>query len=488
MKRPLSVFGFSYFIALGVAFCLPDTALNIICAAAALIFVLTSVLLRNNRRLIAVGALGVLVSIGNFMYVNFTRYYPCQDLVGQSHSIVLEVTEIPDYQNWGTRAKCKVLNETVGDIKGEFYVMMSIYDAPGIRRGDVYMGNIKFDKNYIAQSGADYSRYQNCYISATAAGSSLSRLDTKATMQFLQDLRELITARIRGFVSGDSGDVLCGVCFGDKSYISDEVIELFRLCGASHLLALSGLHLGVFAAALYAIFRLFNTNFRVTAVLSAIVSSLFAVLVGLTPSVCRALILVWYTAIGKCIDRDTDAITVLGFSCVVLTFHNPYAMQNPGLMLSILSCIAIMVILPKFNRTYKHITGNSLPAVLQTVLGSVCVLLVTMAYSLYIFGEVSLAGVLLNVILIPLYSLIIPVGIFGGFAVVLLGRLAYLLQPVFTLIGILCDLSITLLKAVGNFADVYMIAPQIEHALICAAVLIAIYIGLDVLDKKYARS
>ena len=487
MKRPLSVFGFSYFIALGVAFLLPDHLLNIICAVSATVFV-SGMILRNNKRLIAIAAMGVLVSVGNFMYINYSRYYPCQNLVGETHSVIIEVADTPDYQSWGTKAKCKVLNESLGEVKGNFYVMLSLYDAPGVRHGDVYAANITFDKNYISESGTDYSRYQNCYVSATANGDDLLRIDTKEFKQYLQDLRESITARIRGFVSGDSGAVLCGVCFGDKSFISNEVIELFRLCGASHLLALSGLHLGVFAAAIYALFRAFNINFRVTAVLSAIASALFALLVGLTPSVCRALILVWYTAIGKCINRDADPITVLSFSCVVLTLENPYAMQNPGLMLSILSCVAIMVILPKINKTYKRVKGSNLPSIAQTVLGSICVLFTTMAYSLYVFGEVSLAGALLNVVFIPLYSFIIPVGIFGGFAAVLMGRLGFLLQPIFTIIGALCGFSITVFEFVGRYSDVYMIAPSIELALICAAVLIGIYVALDEIDKKYARS
>jgi len=486
MKRPLGVFGFSYFIALAVALCLSDSFLYTAICVGIFFAVIALVILRGQKRIIAIAAIGAVIAVAKFLYVNETIYYPLQTLVGMTDTVTLQVCEIPDYYSWGSRAKCKVLDEKVGETNGGFYVSLAVFRSTEIRYGDIFTAEIKFDKNYVTDDGTDYSLYTGIYISATVSdydGDSLNFIDKDDAASTLQTINQKITSRIRGYLPNENGDIICGVCFGDKSGLSQETTDLFRLGGISHLLALSGLHLGVFSAVVYWLCRKIGMNYYITGIVSAVVSTVFAMLVGFSPSITRALILVWYTAIGRLLHRDVDAITILGLSCILLTFENPYAILNPGLVLSILSCYGIMVAAPYVEKILLSLTKIKLRGAAQMLIGSICIVLVTAGYSVYCFGEVSLAGVLLNVIFIPLYGSIISVGIFAGVASIALGPISGILQPIFSVIGSLVGFSVDLITPLTACSDVFLIRPDLKQVLLFYAVIAAVMIIIKISIK-----
>ncbi|MCR5277131.1 MAG: ComEC/Rec2 family competence protein [Bacteroidales bacterium] len=169
-----------------------------------------------------------------------------------------------------------------------------------------------------------------------------------------------IIARI-GFRRGETGGLIRALLTGRRDGLSRETVSLFRQSGASHLLALSGLHLGVIYLLLGRILSVLGNSQASRLLRSALLvgfCTLYAVLTGASPSIVRALIFVVFSELhGLLRHRRRSPAAVL---CAALTLQlavSPGVMQTLGFRLSYLAMTGIVTVYPVLERWYPVRSG-----------------------------------------------------------------------------------------------------------------------------------
>ncbi|MFH1665226.1 MAG: DNA internalization-related competence protein ComEC/Rec2 [Candidatus Omnitrophota bacterium] len=165
-------------------------------------------------------------------------------------------------------------------------------------------------------------------------------------------LRALCIARgkadaiLRQYLNGQPGAVMRSVVLGLRGGITEETKDTFVKTGTMHMLAVSGLHVGIAAAAVMGLLT-FAGSGRVTVYLSAIIAvCAFAALTGARPSAVRAAIMLTFVLAGKLLERDTRVIDALAASAFLITFFMPSQLFMPGFILSYAAVLSIIYVTP----------------------------------------------------------------------------------------------------------------------------------------------
>ncbi len=143
--------------------------------------------------------------------------------------------------------------------------------------------------------------------------------------------------------------VLKGMFLGQQGELSPDILDAFRNSGSLHILAVSGLHVGLIATACFFGFSLLRLPGKATDLLTIAVVVLYACLVGFRPSVFRASLMAVIYLISRIIERDRDLFNLLAFAALALLLINPAQLWDIGFQLSFAAVAAIVYLAPKWE-------------------------------------------------------------------------------------------------------------------------------------------
>ena len=149
--------------------------------------------------------------------------------------------------------------------------------------------------------------------------------------------------------------IVQALILGKKKDINKQLYSDYAAAGAIHILAVSGLHVGIIYLILIALLRPLKRLLKYELIIAIIiVTSLwgFAFLTGLSPSVIRAVTMFSFFAFAKAINRETNTINTLFLSYFTLLIINPLWLFHIGFQLSYLAVLSILCLLPLFNKVY----------------------------------------------------------------------------------------------------------------------------------------
>lgn len=191
---------------------------------------------------------------------------------------------------------------------------------------------------------------------------------------------------------------------GDRSELSNEDRSLFTQLGISHVLAVSGLHVGAIYLLLHFIFKWLSKPYRLLFVLMGI--WLFAAISGFSPSVSRASFMFSFMAIAKAIQRRQSSFQAIYLSAFVLLLINPLILFSLGFQLSYLAVLGIVYFHPKWMKRIE-----SWPKIIQRIMAliflSIAAQLATFPITQFQFHQFPLSFLLSNIWVVPLISLIL---------------------------------------------------------------------------------
>ena len=236
----------------------------------------------------------------------------------------------------------------------------------------------------------------------------LSRLER--TRLFFLKQRSLLLQRFA--VEGqDNGPyaVLAAMALGDKSALTKELKDVYAVTGASHVLALSGLHLGI----IYALLSLLVVGRRwqmVSQVLIVLCIWAFVFLVGMSTSVIRSATMLTVYALLSLGHRDKMTINTLAFTAIVMLIVNPLSLYDVGFQMSFMAVFAILMLMPLmmgvFPMTYL-LSHQTVRWVWSMVAVSCAAQIGVAPLIAYYFGRFSTYFLLTNFIVIPAATLIL---------------------------------------------------------------------------------
>ena len=319
---------------------------------------------------------------------------------------------------------------------------------------------------YTGQTFVSSWKWQKAQVSLK----SLSRLE-RTKLYFLK-LRSRLLARIMTEgADGDAVAVVAAMALGDKSALSQELREVYSVTGASHVLALSGLHLGIIYMLLTLLFggsRFFTFSpfhfFTLTAIWS------FVFLVGIPVSVVRSATMLTVYALLSLGHRDKMSVNALAFTALLVLIVSPLSLFDIGFQMSYLSVFAILLIVPLSERLFPigYLMTHRVIRCLWGMVAVSCAAQIGVAPLVaYYFGRLPVYFLLTNFIVIPAATLILWLSPL----VFLFPSLAYLLLYIVSVLN-------TLLTAIASIpgASIDGLHPTKLQTTMTYVVIVACYL------------
>ena len=150
--------------------------------------------------------------------------------------------------------------------------------------------------------------------------------------------------------------IAAAMVLGKRETMDTETIDAFSDTGAIHVLAVSGLHVGIVAAILYFFFGLMRsdawlpTNFQALIYITCV--SAFAFITGAAPAVMRASLMFALIQIGKLLGRNMNSYNLLFAAAFCILFFDPYQLFDLGFQFSFLAVFGILYFMPRFQNIY----------------------------------------------------------------------------------------------------------------------------------------
>lgn len=209
--------------------------------------------------------------------------------------------------------------------------------------------------------------------------------------------------------------LLSALTLGEKRDFPKELKESYSVAGASHILALSGMHLGVFYLLLITLLPLRGTNRILLLVRELFVVLLlwaFAFVAGLSPSIVRAAILFTLMSVGRCLRQDSSAVSSLSFAAIVMLLFSPHLLFDLSFQLSFAAVLSILLLLPPLQSALRvQERGAVSRYLLNLLLLTVAAQLGTLPFVWYSFGVFPVYFVLTNFVVVPLAFLLMTLAV-----------------------------------------------------------------------------
>ena len=204
--------------------------------------------------------------------------------------------------------------------------------------------------------------------------------------------------------------LVVALLLGETGTIDKETRQEFSAAGIAHVLALSGLHVGIIALIVWIL--LFPLDYlrqqKLRLVLTLVSIALFAVFTGLSPSVVRSAVMIGFTFASVMFSRRSVPLNSLCMAALAILVFSPSALYSVGFQLSFITVAAILLAgrVPKaFQSRLKAV--NYITA---TVFTSIVAMLATMALTAHYFHIVSWASVISNLLVMPVLPLFMILG------------------------------------------------------------------------------
>ena len=236
----------------------------------------------------------------------------------------------------------------------------------------------------------------------------LSRLE-RTRLYFLK-LRSRLLQRLAVEGQKDvSYAVVAAMVLGDKSALTKELRDVYAVTGASHVLALSGLHLGI----IYTLLSLLIVGRRwqmISQVLIVLCIWAFVFLVGMSTSVIRSATMFTVYALLSLGHRDKMTVNTLAFTAIVMLMFHPLSLYDVGFQMSFMAVFAILVLMPLMMRVFSmaYLLSHQTLRWIWSMVAVSCAAQIGVAPLIaYYFGRFSTYFLLTNLIVIPAATLIL---------------------------------------------------------------------------------
>lgn len=202
-------------------------------------------------------------------------------------------------------------------------------------------------RGFLAQAYAPRDHWRS---SAFQAGFSLPVACERSRQHLLQRYR-------RAGLEPEPLALVAALTLGEKSLLDNPLKQRFASAGVAHVLAVSGMHVGIVCSLLDLLLRPFGRRRRQGTLRQLVQTALlwgYACLTGLSASVVRAVMMFSVVALGRCLQRHTTSWNTLGFAAFVMLVIHPFYLFDAGFQLSFAAVASILWLQPGFR---QHLDG-----------------------------------------------------------------------------------------------------------------------------------
>ncbi len=241
----------------------------------------------------------------------------------------------------------------------------------------------------------------------------------------IERYRSLIRKRIKDDAPSPEGGILRALVLGEKEGIPENVIQQFNRAGVSHILAISGLHVGIIALISLTIARIFMRSseylllryniFKVSAICSIIPVIGYTFIAGLRISTIRAAIMVLCYVLALLIGRERNLLNILAFAAFLILIISPTSLFDVSFQLSFTAVAAILIMAPVLGGMIPQPGGEirrrAINAVALLIVVSLAAVIGTAPLIALYFNRLSTITLVSNLFAIPIIGFVVlPVG------------------------------------------------------------------------------
>ncbi|WP_174730102.1 DNA internalization-related competence protein ComEC/Rec2 [Mesobacillus harenae] len=245
-------------------------------------------------------------------------------------------------------------------------------------------------KNYLFTKGAFWI-FESSSLECGPGNSNLINRIKKIRLKGISYLENHYPA--------EAAAISIALVFGDRSMIDPDTILSYQKAGVIHLLAISGLHVGLLSGMLYFFLLRIGLTRERTLELLLVLLPIYAVLTGLSPPVNRAASMIMIILAAKRFHLTLSPLSAISFSLLAYLLINPYIIYDVGFQLSFRVSFTLIISAKPVMRKQSYF--------IRMVLVSLLAQLASLPILMYHFYEISLISILANCIFVPLYSFII---------------------------------------------------------------------------------
>ena len=219
-----------------------------------------------------------------------------------------------------------------------------------------------------------------------------------------QSVRCALYRTLRRNMCGQSAGFAYALLTGDSSFVPEDVLSGYRASGTAHLLAVSGLHVGILAAVLLWLLKRCKLPPWARTLTLACVLGVYSWLCSATPSVLRASIMAVTVSLATTLGAYRDKPSLLALAGLVLLIVNPLWLFDVSFLLSFAAFGGVVLLYAPLRRLLRKV-----PARIGDALAlNLAVTVSTIPLSIYFFGGFSALSVPFNFVLIPVVGSIYP--------------------------------------------------------------------------------
>lgn len=234
----------------------------------------------------------------------------------------------------------------------------------------------------------------------------------------LRLLREALLRRIDA-IFGDAAPTMRALLLGQRQEMENEVVSAMRVTGTAHVLAVSGLHLSLIAAAMERLLRALHVRRRGRFAALAVILGFYTCLTGGAPGTVRALLMALLRAWAPCRGRRYDPLTALAFAAMLITAVNPAQVMNAAFQFSFFVVMGVQLVSGAIAGALARLRGQGrTPGTLARAVGvSAGAQMAAMPMTLRLYGYAPLLALPMNL----LCGACMPAVMLGGWAALLAG-------------------------------------------------------------------
>ncbi|MGM0441429.1 MAG: ComEC/Rec2 family competence protein [Elusimicrobiota bacterium] len=304
-----------------------------------------------------------------------------------------------------TRMQTARIKKIDGKVK-EGGVILLNYDGSDLPSGSLVKirGNFKKPPGKINPGQFDFKKYLKLKgIFTTVQVTEIEKVSISPPGAFLSRIREYISRKLENYFPEEKGKILNGMLLGRPGELSDLRRQKFRDAGISHILAVSGLHVGLVLYAVYYILTAFKFRTNFAMAISLLAMGVYIFVTGARPSALRAGFMLSLLFLGDLWGGRGNPMNCLFLAGMILLLVNPGQLFTAGFLLSFLAVWGILYLTPVLERV------PYLPVYFCVSLAAILGILPVIAWNFY---YLPLLAPLINLFVVPLAGIIVNLGLF----------------------------------------------------------------------------
>lgn len=437
-----------------------------------LFFTVTSLLL-----LFSLGAINTVLSLPGYQDNHYSHHLPEDEQRDDFITFKGEIIKSLKSSAFKDKFEVKLSHINEKSVKGRVLLQIPVNgESTLVPNSKIYgIGKIESFENPQNPQQFNYREYMfsqemTHVIESKADLLQIEKLSGFSFMSLGEEARNEIQDSLEDHAfSEEQLDIIQALLLGQKQNVDPETYDSFSKAGVVHILAVSGLHVGI----ILLILQLITTGFlrlqygrtiRSVVVLLGIWG--FATLAGYSPSVLRAAVMFSFLSLALNYRRKTSAINTLALSAIFLLLINPYFILQVGFQLSYLAVISIVTLQPRLSKLYepKYFIDRKIWDIVTVTFTAQLGIL---PLSLYYFHQFPGLFLLSNLVILPGLGIILS----GGILVIILSLLDVLPDFLIKLYGELLDLLLSFVKWIASkedfiYSEIYFTRPILIVSLV----------------------